>query len=193
MKLYRAVARQLYEEGKIIRRNPGRRLPSNIPYLVDNLLEFARPSDKPSRRHSVYASPTPQLALQYAVAGGADRAAYLVCELRCKAPPAIMQLTSQDAKLHTDVLHLQQFVNDRVRDMSMSSIEDKLNLAPLCLPGVLKEELLAAMEKSPFLHSLVTDAAETVTFWNPAPQDVSPDGELFFELTDDNYFTQHPV
>lgn len=104
-----------------------------------------------------------------------------------------MQLTSQDAKLHTDVLHLQQFVNDRVRDMSMSSIEDKLNLAPLCLPGVLKEELLAAMEKSPFLHSLVTDAAETVTFWNPAPQDVSPDGELFFELTDGNYFTQHPV
>lgn len=193
MKLYRAVAHRHYEEGKIIRRNPGRRLPSNIPYLVDNLLEFARPSDKPSRRHSVYASPTPELALKYAVAGGAERSAYIVCELRCAAPPAIMQLTRQDAKLHTDVLDLQQFVNGRVRDMSMSSVEDKLVLAPLCLPGILREELLVAMEKSPFLHSLVTDAAATVTFWNPAPQDVSPDGELFFELTDDNSFTQHPV
>lgn len=97
MKLFRAVAQKHYEEGKIIQRNPGRRLPSNIPYLVDNLLEFARPQEKPSRRHSVYASPTPELALRYAVADGADQSKYLVCELRCAKTPAIMQLSRQDA------------------------------------------------------------------------------------------------
>jgi hypothetical protein len=193
LKLYRAVARQHYEEGKIIRRNPEGVLPSNIPYLVDNLLEFAPAIGQAIAPPLSLRQPNTAACLAICCGWRSGSSSLSCLRVAGKAPPAIMQLTSQDAKLHTDVLHLQQFVNDRVRDMSMSSIEDKLNLAPLCLPGVLKEELLAAMEKSPFLHSLVTDAAETVTFWNPAPQDVSPDGELFFELTDGNYFTQHPV
>lgn len=193
MRLFRAVARNRYKEGEVIQRNPGRRLPSNIPYLVDNLLEFARPADKPSRRHSIYASPTPELALTYAVAAGADRSAYVVCELHCATPPAIMQLTEKDAKLHGDMLALQQFVNKRIGDLSASTIEQKLVLAPLCLPGILKKELQSAMATSAFLHELVSDAVATVTFWTPAQTEISPDGELFFELTGDNYFTQHPV
>ena len=39
------------------------RLPVNVPYVVDNLWEHLRPGSMPSRRHSVYASPTPQQAL----------------------------------------------------------------------------------------------------------------------------------
>jgi hypothetical protein len=52
-----------------------------------------------------------------------------------------MQLTEKDAKLHGDVLALQQFVNKRIGDLSASTIEQKLVLAPLCLPGILKTEL----------------------------------------------------
>ena len=193
MKLFRAVSRKHYEEGKIIRRNAGRRLPSNVPYLVDNLLEFARPADKPSRRHSVYASPTPELALLYAVAEGADRSNYIVCELRCVKSPSLIQLSCQDAKLHPDILMLQQFVNRRLGDMSAAPVAQKMALATLCLPGVSPEELTAAMKTTPFLDSLVLDAASTVTFWNPSPEQVAPDGELFFELTEDNSFSQHPV
>lgn len=37
MAIYRAVPRETFQPGTQMRRNPGRRLPGNVPYLVDNL------------------------------------------------------------------------------------------------------------------------------------------------------------
>lgn len=88
MKFFRAIPTAQYTAGQVQRRHPGRRLPSNIPYMVDNLWEFTMPSERPSRRHALYASPSPQLALTYAIAGGAARAGYIACEMKFRKDPA---------------------------------------------------------------------------------------------------------
>ena len=40
MELFRAVRKERVRQDEEIRRSAGRRLPSNIPYMVDNLWEF---------------------------------------------------------------------------------------------------------------------------------------------------------
>jgi len=193
MSIFRAVPRSSLEAGKDMRRNPGRRLPGNIPYLVDNLWEYTRPRHKPSRRHAVYASPTPELALQNAIAGGLRPDEYVACRLDFHVEPAMMQLIVSDARHHPDVRRLQQLVNRTLGQLAGAGIADKLALAPLFLPGITKDELAAAMAAEPLLDRLVRQAADVVTLWSPAADAVSPDGELFFEIADDNFYTLQPA
>lgn len=192
MKFFRAVPAAAYTPGQEQRRYPGRRLPSNIPYMVDNLWEFTRPPERPSRRHAVYASPSPELALRYAVAGGAARAGYIACEMKFRQDPAFMQLSVEDAKLHADILALQQFVNRQLGSWSALALECKRELAPLFLPGVTRAELLDAMAGSAMLASLVQESAALVSFWWPDGA-VRETGELFFEIDDDNAYTLEAV
>ena len=49
--LYRAEARSTLRTGVPFARRAGRRLPSNVPFVVDNIWEFTRPDGMPSRRH----------------------------------------------------------------------------------------------------------------------------------------------
>ena len=73
MELFRAIpSSQLVAAEKGFRRQSTIRVPSNVPYVVDNLWESLRPKNMPSRRHAIYASPTPELALQNASAQLAD-------------------------------------------------------------------------------------------------------------------------
>jgi hypothetical protein len=193
MVLYRAVPAAKLQPGETIYPHSGRRLPSNIPYLVDNLWEYTRPDDKPSRRHAVYASPTPELALQNASADGLPPSGYVACRLAFQREPAVMQLTVSDARHHRDVRALQQLVNRWLGDRAGSAIADKLALAPLFLPGVTRQELAKAMAAAPMLDDLVRTAAATVTFWSATPDEIAPDGELFFEIAPDNSYTLEPV
>lgn len=191
MQFFRAVPIAHFTPGERLRRHAGRRLPSNIPYMVDNLWEFTRPSERPSRRHAVYASPTPELALTYAIAGGAERS-YIACKIDFQNDPVFMQLSVEDAKLHPDILVLQQFVNRKLGSWSAMTLDHKTELAPLFLPGVTREELLTAMARSAFLHDLVHAAAALVTFWWPE-QEIKETGELFFEIDAANSYTLTPV
>lgn len=193
MPIYRAVPAATFTAGRQLRRNPGRRLPGNVPYLVDNLWEYARPAGMPSRRHAVYASPTPQLALQNAIAGGLQQDAYLACRVEFHIEPPMIQLTRSDARHHPDILRLQQRVNGALKDMAAADVAVILALAPLFLPGITHDELAAARDGQPALDRLVREAAAAVTSWSPAPSEVSADGELFFEILDDNFYTLHPV
>lgn len=192
MKFFRAVPTAQYVPNAVQRRHPGRRLPSNIPYMVDNLWEFTRPSERPSRRHAVYASPSAELALAYAVAGGAARRDYIACEMVFQKRPTFIQLPVEDAKLHPDVLVLQQFVNRKLGGWSALPLAHKLALAPLLLPGVTRAELLEAMETSELLAEVVREAASRVTFWWPDGV-VEATGELFFEIDEGNAYTLEPV
>jgi hypothetical protein len=192
MKFFRAIPTAHYTPGEELKRHPGRRLPSNIPYMIDNLWEFTRPQDRPSRRHAVYASPSPELGLTYAVAGGAARDSYMVCAMRFRKDPAFMQLSVEDAKFHPDVLVLQQFVNRKLGSESAASLDRKLELAPLFLPGVTREELLEAMRGSARLAEFVQEAAALVTFWWPQGT-VKETGELFFEIDEDNVYVLEPI
>ncbi len=192
MKFFRAIPNAQYKAGEVQRRHPGRRLPSNIPYMVDNLWEFTRPAERPSRRHAVYASPSAELALAYAVAGGATRRDYIACEMTFQKYPTFIQLPVKDAKLHQDVLVLQQFVNRKLGSWSALALAHKNELAPLFLPGVTRAELLEVMESSELLAEIVREAANRVTFWWPAGV-VKETGELFFEIDEDNAYTLEPV
>lgn len=193
MMLYRAVPATRLRPGEKIYRHEGRRLPGNVPYLVDNLWEYTRPHDGPSRRHGVYASPTPELALQNAIAGGLPPSGYVACRLAFHYEPAVMQLTVSDARHHPDIRTLQQLVNRELGDRAGAGLADKLALAALFLPGVTRQELADAMAAAPLLDDLVRKAAAAVTFWSITPDQVAQDGELFFEIALDNYYTLDPV
>lgn len=193
MPIYRAVPRARLTPGQPIHRNPGRRLPGNVSYLADNLWEYTRPAGMPSRRHAVYASPTPELALQNASADVLRQSEYVACRLDFHVQPPMIQLTVSDARYHPDIRRLQQMVNEGLRDWHAGDLGGKLALAPLFLPGVTREELDAAMAREPLLERAVRELAAAVTLWTPAPGEVSADGELFFEIADDNFYTLQPV
>lgn len=190
MVLYRAVPRHDLQPEEKVRRNAGRRLPGNIPYLVDNLWEFARPDSMPSRRHAVYASPTPALALENASVFQIPPGGYVACRLEFFREPAMVQLSVTDARKHPDVGHLQKLVNTRLGDWAGRDAAAKQQLATLFLPGITKGELAAAMSSSNLLSDLVEHAVAAVSLWASEP---AADGELFFEISEENYYVLHPV
>lgn len=189
MDIYRAIPKENVD--KPVERNDGRRLPSHVSYLADNLWELTRPAHLPSRRNALYASRTPELAL----ASGVDRTplGLVACRMVFAHPPSIYQLPVKDAKEHEDIGVLQKAVNRKLRDWNNEGIVSKLALAPLFLPGISKKELQAAMRENALLREVVEDAITRVTFWSADQATVASTGELFFELVDGNTATLHPV
>lgn len=190
MDVYRAVPKQQLQPGARLHRVPGRRLPGNIPYPVDNLWEFTRPPTLPSRRHAVYASSSPELALMNASAWKGEADAYVACRIEFHIRPPMVQLSVPDAREHPDVGHLQKLINQRLRQWAGEEMAVKQQFAALFLPGVAKHELLIAMKASVLLDNLVVEAAAKVGLWQAAPV---ADGELFFEIAEDNFYMLHPV
>jgi hypothetical protein len=192
--LYRAELRSTLKAGVPILRHPGRRLPSNVPFVVDNIWEFTRPDSMPSRRHAVYASPAPALALAGASQGEAKRDDYVVCRLELVGEPRLLQIAVRDARYHDDVDAVQQAVLRCLRagGWAETPLEHKLALAPLFVPGLTREELRQAMAREALLAEVVRAAAARVTFWNP-PAAPNPEGETFFELDEGQAFILHPL
>lgn len=192
MDFFRAVPNQS-DVSQPSRRMLTRRLPSNIPYFVDNLWEYLRPAGKPSRRHAVYASPTVDLAAENASASTSG--GYAVYRLKFTMPPAFMQLSVTDARHHPDIKALQRVVHTTLGvDFASLPLPEKLVMAPLFLPGVSAEELdQAAVPGSP-LRKVLDEAARVSTFWTGGDVlDPTSKGELFFELEGDNSYTLMPL
>jgi hypothetical protein len=194
MKLFRAVAREGFDEHHIHRRHPGRRLPSNIPYFIDNLWEYARWEGMPSRRHSTYASPTPELALKNASAGSLEMHEYVACELRFDREPKMLQLNVEDARDHDDVRALKKLLAKKLpKDWAEMDLEDKRGLEPLFMPGVSKQEMKRRLDWDPLLEDIVTSAMPLIKLWSTVQDGVNSMGELFFEIEEDNFYTLRPV
>lgn len=191
MPIYRAVPRDSYDPGQVHVRHPGSRLPANVPYFVDNLWELARPADKPSRRHAVYASPTVELALDGAAGIGQLQDGFIACRLEFLAPPKMCQLSVADARYHADVKRLQRAAHERLTGLVPKGLDARLALAPLFLPGLTRNELVGLMNGSAPLREFVEALAATVTVWNDVP--AAATGELFFELEEGNSYTLHRV
>lgn len=79
--MFRAVPRDRWDPTQRHVRQVTRRTPGNVPYLVDNLWEYLRSENFPSRRHAVYASPTPELALANATGTWQGRDAFVVTQV----------------------------------------------------------------------------------------------------------------
>jgi hypothetical protein len=194
VEIFRAVPRHGFESDREYEWRKGQRLPSNVPYFVDNLWEYTRPEGKPSRRRAVYASPTAELTLGGASAGGLSPSEYIPCRVIFRKPPAVFQLSVADARHHPDVRRLQRLMNDwlnREASWSERGLDSKLALAPLFLPGTTHEELSAAMDTSPELRAIVEEAKLAVNIWSAIPDPAA--GEITFEIDEDNAYTLQPV
>lgn len=191
MTMFRAVPRAGFDPAHVHTPHPGTRLPANVPYLVDNLWELTRPDGMPSRRKAVYASPTPALALDGAAGVGQPQDGFIACQVECRYPPKIFQLSVADARYHKDVRRLQKAVHERLAALAPAGSAGKLALAPLFVPGMTRAELQAAMDGNAALRDLVLELADLVTVWKDTP-DTSA-GELFFEIDADNAYTLNPV
>lgn len=191
MLIFRAVRLDTFDPERVHTRHSSQRLPGNVPYLIDNLWEFARPQGRPSRRHAVYASPTVELALAGAHPGGPAVNQYLACRVVFRNEPQIFQLSVPDARHHPDVKRLQRLVHDRLANWSERGLDSKLALAPLFMPGTTRKELSIAMENNPELRAIVEEVAAAVTMWSDAPDLLR--GEIIFEIDEDNAYTLQPV
>jgi hypothetical protein len=192
MEFFRAVPDNT-DISKPSTRLPTRRLPSNIPYFVDNIWEFLRPANKPSRRHAIYASPTVELAAENASAS--TNGGYIVYKLVFDRAPVFMQLSVTDARYHPDVKALQRIVHSVLgADFGSLALPAKLAVAPLFLPGVSAAELEQAAQASPRLRDILDQAASVSTIWTGGDVlDPTSKGELFFELEGDNSYTLQPL
>ena len=117
LSIYRAQAlTDSLQAGGLQRPRTTLRLPSNVPYVVDNLWEFLRPDHMPSRRYSIYASPTPELARQNC--SGSDQGQGLcVYRLVIQGEALLAQLPVKDAREHADVQLTRHTVQSVVEQM----------------------------------------------------------------------------
>lgn len=196
MKMYRAVAKQGFVENKVYEGQSTKRIPSNVPYIVDNIWEWCRPENAPSRRHAVYASPTPELALQNASSVGFNPDDYLVCELVFTDPNVkLAHLIIKDAREHDDISRIMRHVNSYFgKGFSDLPLVDKVKHAPLYLPSVDKQDLEAYFQSLNDNYELANSIKIISKFWSDVtfePQ--NHNGELFFELSQAGTYTLKPI
>lgn len=159
------------------------RLPSNVPYFVDNLWEYLRPEYMPSRRHAIYASPTRELARRNC--SGKDQGLGLcVYRLVVDGSARLAHLKVTDARHHDDLKTLPPLAQKFGQDLVNAGPEEKPFLALLFLPGAARVDLERARENSPTAKRILDAAAGASTFWREASAEPSASnhGELFLQL-----------
>lgn len=165
------------------RKMPTRRVPSNVPYVVDNLWEWTRPEGYPSRRFAVCGSPTPEATGELAVH---------VEQLYRIDPPEdalVVQLNGiEDAKFHKDCKALKRTLINTLKKNGWTemALEEKRAIAPLWAPSLTKEEVESLFSVEP-LKSIRDEMWNAVTFWKTLRRIDSVGeledkvGEIFFE------------
>ena len=170
---------------------PTRRQPGNVPYVVDNLWEWARQEkypEYPNRRKSAYASPSQEQACKSA--RGDDQKSYRV-EFQGKY--TLAQLVGyEDAKYHPDCRNLKKRVQEKLDQdngrfwWASQERENKHPAGQLYVPCLSAEEVNDLFDSVDVLNENRSDLLEAVTFW----EDVEliegselkvKEGELFFE------------
>lgn len=172
-----------------------RRPPVNVPYVVDNLWEWARPEELPSRRGCSYASPSPASAWRNASTSGSQR----LVQLHFQPAAAVVQLAETDARLHPDCTRLrkhllalldQHCTVPAYPNWASQPLHLKQSAAALFLPAVSRAELHELLGPGGPLGVLAEELRPLITLWQTA-QVVYPatgtlpyaDGEVFFQPT----------
>jgi hypothetical protein len=190
MELFRAIPSSQLKAAESLRRHSTMRIPSNVPYVVDNLWEALRPKNMPSRRHAIYASPTAELALQNASAPLAEGDEYVACKVVVEPRNVgIAQLQVTDARYHSDIRLISKWISQHAQELTRLSLDQKRELAPLFMPGLHRRELTELWGTHALVAALCVYVRQHSSFWSSAsdtPQ--SSGGELFFELIGDNGF-----
>lgn len=193
MELYRAVPASGFDPAKQHKRFVGSvRLPSNVPYVVDNLWEWQRPSHMPSRRHAIYASPTPELALANASAG---TGVYVACRVIVERGEInIAQLKIDDARYHADIKAIIRLVSEFNKKFVDAPFHSRGHIGALFYPGTASDVIEGVRMDSSVVANFCELAKERMTFWQDASREIQDhSGELFFELlSDEACYTLEP-
>ena len=187
-KVYRAVEQKLENTKTFKKYHNTMRPPGNVPYVVDNLWEWKRPKNYPNRRRSVFASPTPALAME-AVGGG------MVYSVEFKGKYKICQVKGYwDSKKHPDCKKLRKLLF-RIfgQDWIDGKLKNKEDFGRLWIPCLTKKDMNYLFGSNEKLKEVRDEIYNAITYW----KDVAlikngldlPDseGELFFEAEDGYY------
>ena len=185
--IYRSLSKNSYSPD-LKHHKQTKRAPSNVPYLVDNIWEWLRPDNMPTRRLTVCASPFKKLALKYATSND------LLCTVRFAGKANVVQISQyQDAKLHPDVKALPRLVTKYLgQDWLDSDLMNKQAYGQLFFPLLNSDETNSILT-TPKLHDLKQQLVNTSTFWQDVNHVVDgyqlTDGELFF-FAEDGYYLE---
>ncbi len=161
-----------------------RRAPGNVPYVVDNLWAWKRPEGFPCRRHSVFCSPTPELAL---AAGGAVGGRVFTVDAGNQAKLA--QVRQRDARFHPEAsgdANLAKLLLRLLdRGWADGPLEAKQSIAVLWAPCLERAEVERLFELPP-LAAVRERMWQAIKFWDEArlvqgTEWPFPEGEVFFE------------
>ncbi len=169
------------------------RLPANVPYVVDNLWEYLRPSEMPCRRNSVYASVESDMALSCA-ASVANRHEYTAYRVEISGNYKITQLRITDAREHEDIRRIQKVVQERQSYWSDLPWQERQALAMVFSPGCTKSDLKRLVQENDAAATFISEIAALSKFWDSASEPADHcDGELFFELSESATYTLQPL
>lgn len=154
-----------------------RRPPGWVPYVVDNLWEWARPEGFPNRRHAAFASPHEELI-------EVEGEAFLV---KIEGWSRLAQIPQRDARFHPDCRGLPRTLR-RLLGQAWFDLpaRQKAPISLLWAPCLGAEEVESLFALEP-LASLREEIASAITLWRDASivdlNDALPhkEGEIFFE------------
>ena len=192
--LFRAIPQSKFISGEKNFRKNSIRYPSNIPYVVDNVLEWLRPLNMPCRRNAIYASPSVELALKNASAPLMNGDTYEAYSLKFHGDGYIKaQLKVKDARYHSDIKLIQRIAIDFFSSaVQEENSVNKIKFGMIFMPGSSKNELESAYKNFPIIFDFLEHCKTKSEFWGSASNVISAesDGELFFEILDEDTYYQ---
>ena len=144
-----------------------RRQPAHVPYLVDNLWEWARPDEYPNRRYSKFAHPHMKQALE---ASRDD--AQEVGQVQFQGEYALAQLVDyEDAKIHPDCRRLKKKVRraldqDGRFSWATQEMETKHPAGQLFYPCLTAVEVEDVFQSADALRKSRDEIRGSISFWS---------------------------
>ncbi len=193
MKLFRSLRNDLNQSGLQVTTSSTLRPPANVPYLVDNLWEWLRPPQFPSRRSSVFASPRPDLAQRSGPQGGkvwrvSFPGRFTLCQVR----------GFRDSKDHPECKSLPKLLLKELgKTWTGLPLSQKRPAGQLWIPCLSKLEVDQLFGELPELQRIRERIVEAIDYWNQAVLIEDPvelpdaEGEVFF-TAEDGYYLQAP-
>jgi hypothetical protein len=181
MGIYRSTSKTIDSDELIVARKTAR-APTNVPYIVDNLWEWKRPSLYPNRRLSVYASPAPELAKKWGGSGLGE-----VYRVEMKPPHMAAQAQVEDSRDHDECKKLPKLLIGMLGEKwTDESLESRTEVGRLWMPCLKKQEIEYLFDSVDALRAIKEAIWEAVSYWDDVSilhdsGSVSGSGEIFFE------------
>lgn len=192
--LFRAVpvADAAHNTGQVFYPRSTRRVPGNVPYLVDNLWEWLRPAHMPNRRFAAFASPTPELALASLSGPGVAFRVELLGDFYATKLAQLQNSPvnphSQDAKFHRDCRALPRLLHDQLgHEFIAAGLKERQSIAALWTPCLAAGDVANLFISDARLLQIRRLLSESLGYWDDVELLGSPDfipdpeGELLFE------------